>query len=117
MKFQITIRDVENDEIVLDRKCDCILGAIVGNETNSMISAGIMSYTRGTIAMNINAIDLAEEAADRLKKLICEDLKRNCEAEISYEELSNFVKKVYAQVSVDEDAIKEMAEMPEVPYV
>ena len=110
MKFQIIVKDIESGEVICDKKCDCILGAFAGNETESAISAGVMSYTRGTIAVSINAIDLAEEAADRLKKLICEDFKRNCEADITYEELSDFVKKVSARISVDEDAIKAMAE-------
>lgn len=110
MKFQLIIRDIESGEVICDKKCDCILGAFAGNVTESAISAGVMSYSHGTVSAAINAIDAAEEAVDRMKKVICEDFKKKCEAEIPYEELSDFVKKVSSRISVDEDAIKEMAE-------
>ena len=108
MKYELIIKEIESGEVVSQRECDTVIGATAGKIADGAIAVGSLSLHSGEVIVAMSAISGAENSVEHMKTVICDDFKKNCEAEISYDELASFVEKASARIEANTDAIEKM---------
>lgn len=109
MKYELIIKEIKSGEIVCRKECDCVVGAVAGNITESSIAAGSFNYISGPVATAMSAIRGVEDAVDNVKKIIVEDFKKTTGDDITYEELAGFVEEISVRISANEEALRAVA--------
>lgn len=75
MKYQITIKDLETEEIVFNEECDAVIGGIAreGEEATHTVSGKSFAATHATVAVCLGAAEAAEQAVETLRKKVADD--------------------------------------------
>ncbi len=109
MRYELIIKEIESGEVVCRKECNCVVGAVAGNITESSIAAGSFNYISGPVATAMSAIRGVEDAVDNVKKIIVEDFKKTTGDDITYEEFAGFVEEISVRISANEDALRAVA--------
>ena len=67
-KFEITIKDLKNGEIIKKIKSDCIIGAVSDADKNKVVSIGL---TETNLFEILSTIQAAEDVIQEIKESIC----------------------------------------------
>ena len=74
MKYQITIKDLETEEIVFNEECDCICGAISGIDGEEVV-ASTVNYGNAAIVALFTVLAAAQDACDHLEDQLHDSFK------------------------------------------
>ena len=75
MKYQITIKDLETEEIVFSEECDAVIGGIAREDEESTHTVAGKSFaaTHATVSVCLGAAESAEQAVETLRKKVADD--------------------------------------------
>ena len=88
--YRLMVIDIEEDKVVIDEFCDCIVGGIGKQvEEEGKTGSAVMCIQNGLALTGVAAVEAAEDAVKRQKRKLVEEFFKNA----SPEEVAEVIKK------------------------
>ena len=115
MKYELIIKEIESGEVVCRKECDCVVGAVAGIDGEEIV-ASVISHVETRVVACFGALAAAQDACDNLENALYENFKEYMKVDAPKGLFREFIESLREKgkvdsmtISVDEDAIKEMA--------